>query len=321
MSVSANCQATIAKYRRAVAVLRLSGSSRRFPLEPRCIVGRSVSVQLQLAHATVSAEHASIYFDGSEWKVRDLGSTNGTFLNGTAIDSRRSHVLQCRDRLSFGGVDQQSWEIESLGPPGPSARMAGGEPLVGSRGVLWFPSPRSPDACVRFEAGRWLLEGPSGLREVGNEERVVVGGVEYVLDLPVWQGEDWSTSESTVDVLERSATRLVFSSSLDEEHVSLNVEVAGQSVSLGARSHNYPLLLLARRRLEDQARGIEPKESGWLYASDLRDLLALDRVALNLQLWRAKQAFQSLSLPTDQLVERRPDSGQLRIGFERLVVK
>jgi len=48
----------------------------------------------------LSRKHLAIEHQGTDWLVRDLGSTNGTFVNGTQITA--PHVLRPRDRVKAG---------------------------------------------------------------------------------------------------------------------------------------------------------------------------------------------------------------------------
>jgi phosphoserine phosphatase RsbU/P len=50
--------------------------------------------------AGLSRKHLAFERDGTNWAVRDLGSTNGTFLNGTQLTG--SQVLKPKDRVTAG---------------------------------------------------------------------------------------------------------------------------------------------------------------------------------------------------------------------------
>lgn len=77
----------------------------RFPLvEGTHLVGRSDEAALKLPHSSVSRKHAEILVVGNQVTVRDLGSHNGTQLNGASVlDSAPLHMgdhLELAD-LSF----------------------------------------------------------------------------------------------------------------------------------------------------------------------------------------------------------------------------
>jgi DNA-binding NtrC family response regulator/pSer/pThr/pTyr-binding forkhead associated (FHA) protein len=57
----------------------------RIPLRERLVIGRGNTADLQLVDGKVSREHCSIETMQAGVCVRDLGSQNGTFVNGTAI--------------------------------------------------------------------------------------------------------------------------------------------------------------------------------------------------------------------------------------------
>ncbi len=80
------------------------GSSRRFPLPRAGIVtiGRAPDVELVLDHNSVSRRHARVFVDGAELRATDLGSHNGTRLNGAVLDETR--VLKTGDVVSVGEV-------------------------------------------------------------------------------------------------------------------------------------------------------------------------------------------------------------------------
>lgn len=61
------------------------GKPRVVTLEGTVTLGRSGRMTVQLEDSYVSDEHAAVESDGDGWAVRDLGSTNGTYLNGAKV--------------------------------------------------------------------------------------------------------------------------------------------------------------------------------------------------------------------------------------------
>ena len=66
-------------------------------------VGRMDHLEVCLDDPSVSRCHAEFEFSSTGWKLRDLGSTNGTFLNGTRMGPGQ-WPLRVRDQLQFGDV-------------------------------------------------------------------------------------------------------------------------------------------------------------------------------------------------------------------------
>lgn len=48
-------------------------------------VGRTKASSIQIKDPAVSEKHAEIVFTDGEWRIRDLGSSNGTRLNGSEV--------------------------------------------------------------------------------------------------------------------------------------------------------------------------------------------------------------------------------------------
>jgi serine phosphatase RsbU (regulator of sigma subunit) len=65
------------------------------------VVGRSSTVDLMIPDRMLSRRHARFYIEGGEWLVEDLGSHNGTFLNGSRVESPAR--LKDGDVLALGG--------------------------------------------------------------------------------------------------------------------------------------------------------------------------------------------------------------------------
>jgi hypothetical protein len=62
-------------------------------------IGRGADAAVRLADASVSRRHAEIRRSGDGWTVVDLGSTNGTRVNGAPVTERR---LQDGDAITVG---------------------------------------------------------------------------------------------------------------------------------------------------------------------------------------------------------------------------
>lgn len=65
------------------------------------VIGRLAENAIVFEDPNVSRKHAEIVASGGGWVVRDLGSTNGTKVNGTTIAGERA--LRDGDIVSFGG--------------------------------------------------------------------------------------------------------------------------------------------------------------------------------------------------------------------------
>jgi hypothetical protein len=81
----------------------VAADGRAFALAaPLTIVGRVTGCDVVLSNDTVSSHHAEISIDGHTYTVRDLGSRNGTWVNGRKIATECP--LSPGDRVAFGQV-------------------------------------------------------------------------------------------------------------------------------------------------------------------------------------------------------------------------
>ena len=65
----------------------------------RVLVGRDPGCGIVVADPTVSRRHAELRVDRDVCRIRDLGSTNGTYANGRAVTTVR---LRSGDAVTFG---------------------------------------------------------------------------------------------------------------------------------------------------------------------------------------------------------------------------
>ena len=80
----------------------------------RVTLGKAATNDVSLEHdETVSRLHAVFENLGFAWSIRDLGSRNGTYLNGEKITAER--VLRSGDEVRVGKSRLVFWEVKDYG--------------------------------------------------------------------------------------------------------------------------------------------------------------------------------------------------------------
>lgn len=74
-------------------------TGREFPLGDVAVIGRLKTAQVALSDMNASREHTRVLHQGSDWFLVDLGSRNGTLVNGKNI---QRHKLAQGDRIGVG---------------------------------------------------------------------------------------------------------------------------------------------------------------------------------------------------------------------------
>ena len=101
-----------------LVILNQGMTGRTFDLNvDRTTVGRVEDNTFQVADASVSSHHAEILLQGSHLLVRDLNSTNGTFINGEKISEA---VLKLGQTLRFGQVELKIDDGQPLSAAAPA---------------------------------------------------------------------------------------------------------------------------------------------------------------------------------------------------------
>src|SRR5436189_4433295 len=98
-------------------------TGRTFELKvEKTTVGRVEDNAFQIPETSVSSHHAEIILKGNDVVVKDLNSTNGTFINGEKVTES---VLKPGQVLKFGQV-----ELRLEGKDGAGAPKAGATPAA-----------------------------------------------------------------------------------------------------------------------------------------------------------------------------------------------
>ena len=84
-------------------------------------VGRVEDNAFQIAEPSVSSHHAEIILKGNDVVIKDLNSTNGTFINGEKITEA---VLKPGQTLKFGQVELRLEGKDGAGTPAVGAKGA-----------------------------------------------------------------------------------------------------------------------------------------------------------------------------------------------------
>ncbi len=74
------------RYQASVVILQGKAAGMEYLLDrTRSVIGRDSGAKIPVTDPLVSREHAEILFHDGVYLLRDLGSTNGTLINGASI--------------------------------------------------------------------------------------------------------------------------------------------------------------------------------------------------------------------------------------------
>ena len=113
-------------------------------------IGRDSSSGVPINDAEVSRKHARLTFQGGKYVVEDLGSTNGTFVNGQRVIG--GVVLKSGDVVSLGEQIVLMYEALSADP---------GETVISSRKNAPAPRPAPAPAPAPAPQQYYSAPGPA----------------------------------------------------------------------------------------------------------------------------------------------------------------
>lgn len=155
-----------------------------FPLDGDVLtIGREASNAITINDAEVSRKHTQLVFQGGKYIITDLGSTNGTFVNGQRLTGQ--HVLQPGEIISLGEQINLLYEAIAVVDPNatmvsPAARGMSAPPPPAPR-----PAPQYPPAQPAGYAGQ-IPAGPDvgyvpAPQQGGGNRTIIIAVVVLVL--------------------------------------------------------------------------------------------------------------------------------------------
>lgn len=138
----------------------------RWEVEANTVIGRSDDAGVTLALSAVSRRHAELTVAGGQCELVDLGSTNGTAVNGAPLAANTPHPLRDGDEIVIAGVAALRF-IDPMATP-----VA---PRIGRLTGVWI----DPDtAAVWLDARR--VEPPLSERQLALLQQLVDASGEIV---------------------------------------------------------------------------------------------------------------------------------------------
>ena len=294
-----------------MAILQSLSDGSQHPVAARMLIGRSAACGLRLDDRHVSGEHATLCWTGGHWEIRDLGSRNGTYVDGARLNAGQSARLIVGSRVAFGDPDR-TYELVDEEPPSVMAFHSELPKVeIGQNDLLVLPNSEHPEVSLYADARGWWLDNGDGQPiPFDGQSPVHTSQGMWQVELPaVSEGTPLMQLQLSVDTIE-----LQFDVSRDEERVHITVVGRGVDVPLPPREHGYVLLTLARARQQDAA--LPTNDRGWRDRNDLERMLALDSNALNVAIHRARQQLSAVGVQgAARVVEVRRK--QRRLGVER----
>ncbi len=127
-------------------------------LVPRFKIGRGETCHLRPNSEQVSREHAEFIVEGDSVSVTDLGSRNGTLVNGRALTA--AHTLKNGDLVQVGPL---TFAVSIEGAPQPKASIPSAPAAAKATGSLDDVSNDEIDSWLVADREKTAPETPSGV--------------------------------------------------------------------------------------------------------------------------------------------------------------
>jgi hypothetical protein len=296
---------------------------RRITLGSQCLIGRAPHCRVRLADKRVSWDHARVSWLRDCWWLRDLNSTNGTWVDGRRLTPDDRVPLAVGQKLSFGH-HTICYRVDTIDAPRFRLQSLTDERVICPTNTLFgLPSDDDPRLTVCQGLRGWSIEDGSQVRLLADQEIIEFGQERWRVEMPPTTDDVAETGtqreQPLVDVCD---LKLKLRVTADREDIAATVTVDGRTYQLPNRSHHELLLLLAEARLSAQQQGLPEEESGWMTLDEATRSAAVGINKLNLDIFRLRREFEGLGLrDSRQLIERRDARREIRVGTGNLDIQ
>jgi hypothetical protein len=162
-------------------------------------VGRIAEMDIVIDNVSVSRRQAEIQREGDGWVVRDIGSSNGTFVNGERLTGDRK--LQAGDEIAIGKYSlfferagAAAEAAPAVAPAAPAPRAAARPAAAARSESTMFLEPEEVDQLRKSVAQKrqahvvWEAGGRTGTHFLGSEGSAALIGTGELCDVRVPRG-------------------------------------------------------------------------------------------------------------------------------------
>ena len=137
-------------------------TGRRFPVDAgEYVIGRRSDCQIFVPDMSVSRQHARLVCDGNQWALEDLGSNNGTYINGVRVIE--SMPVRIDDEITIANNRIRFRATDMITLPGREKRKSdGGRVTIVEGGGAVIPS--RPDRPSMISSGMTSLADKRAVR-------------------------------------------------------------------------------------------------------------------------------------------------------------
>ncbi|MGE3975569.1 MAG: FHA domain-containing protein [Bdellovibrionales bacterium] len=169
------------------------------------VIGRSSSCQIQIQEPKASRNHLEIARSSSGFTIMDLGSSNGTTLNGEKLKPQVTKPLQMGDQVRVGKtliefqIRDPRFESKLLQIP---SHLAGDEEIVLENQMVPYPDftknfPMLPDGTpnvIKYDNPNWMTNFTKNKKNV----RIVIGLFACLIIYSFTQEETGELEQSSI---------------------------------------------------------------------------------------------------------------------------